>query len=191
MNTQIDWHLISDFLSYYKVQEYKYIDTPWVVSDTATYVTLPSNFNPTRIGSIEDGRSLVGSAEQGFIEMMLHGELSFGKWVSAGPCFREEVNQDDLRRSYFFKIELCHILTDQQWEYKLDHLADMIHDVEENFEQHINLNITKKITDSGFDLEINGIEIGSYGFRSFSGFNWIYGTGLALPRFDAAINYKK
>jgi hypothetical protein len=40
----------------------------------------------------------------------------------------------------------------------------------------------------GLDLMINDIEIGSYGQRSVAGFSWIYGTGLALPRFSQAIS---
>jgi hypothetical protein len=37
-------------------------------------------------------------------------------------------------------------------------------------------------TKEGFDLEVSGIEIGSYGIRSCEYLKWIYGTGLAEPR---------
>jgi hypothetical protein len=39
------------------------------------------------------------------------------------------------------------------------------------------------------DIVINGIEVGSYGLRvlNLTGFIWIYGTGLALPRMTQAI----
>lgn len=42
-------------------------------------------------------------------------------------------------------------------------------------------------TDEGFDLQLGGIEIGSYGKRHHDSFGpWAYGTGLALPRFSVA-----
>ncbi len=41
-------------------------------------------------------------------------------------------------------------------------------------------------TDEGWDLEVNGIEVGSYGFRQSGGRRWACATGLALPRFDVA-----
>ena len=34
------------------------------------------------------------------------------------------------------------------------------------------------------DILINGIEYGSYGIRTFKDFYYIYGTGVALPRFS-------
>jgi hypothetical protein len=46
-------------------------------------------------------------------------------------------------------------------------------------------------TDVGYDLEINGIEVGSYGRREVGDFTWVYGTGLALPRFSQALNRGK
>jgi hypothetical protein len=41
-------------------------------------------------------------------------------------------------------------------------------------------------TDDCMDLTINGIEVGSYGKREFKNIKWIYGTGLAEPRFSIA-----
>jgi hypothetical protein len=40
------------------------------------------------------------------------------------------------------------------------------------------------------DLEINGIEVGSYSRRSFGGISWTCGTGLAEPRFSMATALK-
>ena len=37
-------------------------------------------------------------------------------------------------------------------------------------------------TETGFDIEINGNELGSYGIRSCEFLEWIYGTGCAEPR---------
>lgn len=40
--------------------------------------------------------------------------------------------------------------------------------------------------DYGYDLLLSGIEVGSYGFREYKNNKWIYGTGLAEPRFSQA-----
>jgi hypothetical protein len=42
-------------------------------------------------------------------------------------------------------------------------------------------------TEDGLDVEIGGIEVGSYGTRLHEGFSWNYGTGLAEPRFSSAL----
>lgn len=51
------------------------------------------------------------------------------------------------------------------------------------------LQITKvEIDEFSYDLEINNIEVGSYGIRQYKNLFWVYGTGLAEPRFSQAIN---
>ena len=39
-----------------------------------------------------------------------------------------------------------------------------------------------------YDILYDGIEIGSYGYRECMFCNWIYGTGLAEPRFSRLVN---
>jgi hypothetical protein len=39
-------------------------------------------------------------------------------------------------------------------------------------------------TNIGYDLELNNIELGSYGVRKYGQLHWVYGTGLAEPRFS-------
>ena len=41
---------------------------------------------------------------------------------------------------------------------------------------------------SSKDININGVEVGSYGCRNFEGNIVQYGTGLALPRITQAVN---
>lgn len=103
MRPRIYWALIPRALLHYKTYDYEYIEVPWVISEEALRVTLPSD----RVGHRTQDGPLVGSAEQGFVQMYLDGEL-------------------------------------------------------------------------------NGIEIGSYGYRSYRELHWIYGTGLAEPRFTLA-----
>ena len=39
-------------------------------------------------------------------------------------------------------------------------------------------------TDIGYDIEANGVEVGSYNRISAQGYTWVCGTGLAEPRFS-------
>jgi hypothetical protein len=52
---------------------------------------------------------------------------------------------------------------------------------------HNNSSVDIVATDEGYDININGIEVGSYGFREIGDFMWVYGTGLAEPRFSQAV----
>ena len=42
-------------------------------------------------------------------------------------------------------------------------------------------------TDIGYDITINGEELGSYGIRKCEFLKWIYGTGCAEPRLSTLI----
>jgi hypothetical protein len=46
-------------------------------------------------------------------------------------------------------------------------------------------------TDIGFDIEIDGKELGSYGIRSCEFLDWIYATGCAEPRTSSLIKLYK
>ena len=45
-------------------------------------------------------------------------------------------------------------------------------------------------TDEGWDINVGGIEVGSYGSRSIHDHLWVYGTGLAEPRFSQALRVR-
>lgn len=54
------------------------------------------------------------------------------------------------------------------------------------FNRYANTCITKQ--QEGFDIEVDGVEIGSYGFRRMpDGVPYTYGTGVAEPRFSGCI----
>jgi hypothetical protein len=46
-------------------------------------------------------------------------------------------------------------------------------------------------SETNWDITLDSIEIGSYGMRELAELTFIYGTGLALPRFNQAKNYYK
>ena len=127
---------------------------------------------------------LVASAEQGFIEKMIEGTLPLGRYMSASPCFRDDAI-DEMHCREFFKVELIQTL-----DIDGNGLSEIIEEAFNLFSTMLpsiqHLEIVK--TEQGFDLELGGIEIGSYGIREFGDFKWIYGTGLAEPRFSRARN---
>jgi hypothetical protein len=43
-------------------------------------------------------------------------------------------------------------------------------------------------TEDGWDLELLGIEVGSYGIRRIGDVQYMYGTGLAEPRFGQVLS---
>lgn len=175
----INWKLISDSLEYYKTKGYKYIEVPWIVSDEAVKKTFLGNSVKSRHGEV------VGSAEQSFIQLMLEGKLQYGKYVAASPCFRDELVYDDIHFPYFFKVELISINPQSS-------KSDMYECID-HAQEFFALNCDKRDivilvkTEDGIDLNLNSIEIGSYGIRNSQGFEWVYGTGLAEPRFSQAI----
>ena len=81
------------------------------------------------------------------------------------------------RMSKSYNIEL--IITDEVNTLKLDEIVSIC---QRFFEKEIGKGVDVVKTEQGFDLEYNGIEIGSYGIRSCEYLKWIYATGLAEPR---------
>lgn len=199
----IDYQLVVKALDSYKQLGYQYIEAPWMVTAKAQYATMPKELQsfavvPHRHGDVpaaqEPSSYLVGSAEQGIIQMLLDGKLTNPGWyVTGGPCFRNEPVLDEYRKQTFFKVELTWLLDDSapQSEYSQNAFAQGI----ASHASYVFCEISGKIaslvkTDIGYDLEMNGVEVGSYGYREFEGHRWIYGTGLALPRFTQVMAVK-
>lgn len=168
-------HNISKAINFYETLDYKWVDTPWIVPQNIKQSTYPGLHEKCELGY------LVGSAEQGFIQLMKEGKLPNGKYVSAGPCFRFDDFGKPGYHPYFFKVELIHVGKD-------DHLR-LLDDARIWFEgDSYNRNIKTSVvkTEEGKDLYIGNIEVGSYGFRTFEDVSWSYGTGLAEPRYSEA-----
>jgi seryl-tRNA synthetase len=172
----IDYEKISAAIKFYSSIGYKYIEAPWFVSDESMAVTCP----PDRRCFNTFAGNLVASGEQSFIEM--RKIMKPGRYCCATPCFRDESSVDDLHLLYFFKVELINVAPDDTEDATLDTIQDAL----EFFKRYGNT-IRRVRTDIGHDLYMGDVEIGSYGFRSYDGFDWIYGTGCAEPRLSQAI----
>lgn len=164
---------IAHALSFYRDLGFVWIDTPWVVSGEATGVTCKSPNEECH------GGFLVGSAEQGFIQLAQHGVLRAGRYVSAGPCFRFGDAGQPGKHPYFFKVEL--LIADSNDHRSLREAAELF------MQQYTTVQAVS--TADGEDLEANGIEVGSYGSRQHASLPYpiSYGTGLAEPRFSEAM----
>ena len=177
----IDWKFVSEAISFYEDQGYKYIEVPWLVDVQAVYATCPSDKTP--IQAYHHGLNLgylVGSAEQSFIQMMLDSQLPPGQYCAATPCFRDD-QLDQYHQRHFFKVELIQIKPTSP------DISDIIYTARQFMERYSPSELQVINTKDGQDLYCNGIEVGSYGYRQYLQHEWIYGTGIALPRFSQAI----
>lgn len=176
MSKTVNYELIARSINYYKDLGYRQVEAPWLIHESASKHTKPT-------GSMEfvvnDGKSdtvLPASGEQSFIHMSMTGELEVGKYQTVTPCFRDDI-PDELHQTQFIKNEL--IIVDPA----ADDLDNMVHDATKLFGELFREPIHVQQTDIGFDIEYNGMELGSYGYRTLpNGVPYIYGTGLAEPR---------
>ena len=173
----IDARLLADAQSYYA--SYGYVDTPtpWLVGEAAYRATLPPDHEGLEWQSPVGGYH-VGSAEQGFMQLIDDDLPIPERAQSASPCYRGEPAYDELHWPYFYKLELYNA------DVSNASLAEMITCARGLFTQ---LGIPTRIIQTGgraYDIEtaMTHIELGSYGVRTFQGREWLYGTGLALPR---------
>lgn len=172
----IDYPLLGQAVDHYKSKGFRYVEAPWMVSRDITVLTCPDD---DLVFRTQDG-DLVGSAEQGMIAKNLPRDVLF---VACGPCFRRLDNvHDGYHFDHFMKVELgIRVDSILRAARERDVLITAAIDFFQTITDH-DLDIV--ITPDGYDINISGIEIGSYGFRRIQDYYWVYGTGLALPRFS-------
>lgn len=186
----INYQNIQDSIDFFSINDYRRIETPWTVTESISNLTKPKDREDWKINN--KNKVLVGSAEQGFLYLILKGFLPTGQYQSTTPCFREE--PFDLTHSkYFIKNEL--IITEDVNEIKLLKMVDsamMFFKVKlgvSDFDYNNNV-ILKKVKTGmlSYDIEFAGIELGSYGIRENELLKYIYGTGCAEPRLSYCQN---
>ena len=191
MDTANTWHRLSAVLKYY--DEYKYVDAPWAVDMETMLITCPGDQYVTKSAA----GCLVGSAEQSFLHLLRTGVLEDGDYIAVTPCFRHTdalERSDELHRAYFMKAELIHASHEPIPASYGTRLAAQARDCFLHLapaaladKAHSALRMVH--TESGYDLELSGIEIGSYGVRRYEDLWWAYGTALAEPRFTQALRH--
>lgn len=182
------WGRINKSILDWQDEGFQYRDVPWLVPEEYNLITAPSRdfLVNSKLGSH------VGSAEQSFVYLDLTGQLPRGKWIACTPCFRTEEHLDDLHQAGFMKVELYQ--TDDICSFSLDVLVNKALNWFEKALEQSGVNRKHAYlapTSDGVDIMVNGIEVGSYGIRSYEHLTWIYGTALAEPRFSVAAKYAR
>jgi len=176
---ETDWALLAKALEWYERSGFRRIELPWHARKETVDVTCPC---PERAYPLKGLGTLVGSAEQAFMEAQFDGRLTKGRWVSITPCFRAEPVFDDLHLPYFMKVE---IYSNEDAQEGLD--LEFAKTARFFMRLHGACPVDLVKTGEGWDLEIAGIEVGSYSCREHAGHRWTCGTGLAEPRFSTAV----
>lgn len=190
VRNSIKWGMLNDTVEHYQqysstssLRHFVFIDVPWLVSEKA----IRSTFNG-KIHEAFPGQYAVGSAEQSFAQLLLDGSLNpKGRYVAISPCFRDEPVLDDLHQNHFMKVELFQAFEGDPVEaYILAcDAASWFEKLSKRFYGDHKIEVVQ--TPDGYDVEANGIEVGSYGIRHWEGFSWVYGTALAEPRFSTVM----
>jgi hypothetical protein len=173
----IDYLRLADTIRFYELHGYKLTDVPWIVGREAYYATKP----PEAMDFVTLGGYLVASAEQSFLHLMLGG-AKLGRSMAITPCFRHE-EYDELHHPYFMKIELIDTL-----DVSDAGLHKMVELAVRSYSRYAQVRVVP-MDHGSFDIveACTGIELGSYGRRTYGGHTWLYGTGLAEPRLTQAL----
>jgi hypothetical protein len=168
----------------YKSYGFKYIETNWIENtDMIRTTAAESGIIHVNMSGVEGEFALIGSGEQSFISNF---NKLYGKYQTCTPCFRMEQDFTDLNKMQFMKIELFRndIISNEALFKMMDCVKDVM-----TAEFNVDPIIVKTGPES-WDININGIEVGSYGRRSIKhndvNYTFLYGTGLAEPRFSQA-----
>lgn len=186
----IDYSLLSSASEYYHTQmKFDRIEVPWLVSKPISDLTAPLDASTYVVQKDTEHKqkAFIASGEQGFLYLINKGHMpSWGMYQTITPCLRDDA-WDSTHMKSFMKLELIHYSTTENFKDK-----DMVFDFAEKatsfFKRHVDenrLKIVASLEDPySCDITLDDIEIGSYGYRSCMFCNWIYGTGIAEPRFS-------
>lgn len=184
----VRWDWLVNTIQFWERDGFRYVEVPWLVSKEAIEHTFKGQANP-----IFQGRYPVGSGEQSFLQMQMEGKLEPGKYITMTPCFREETHLSDITQPHFMKVELyvtLDITHNSAPHHKIAWFLarDAIYQMEKLIQfTKCEKNFEVLKTDEGYDAMFNGVEVGSYGIREHNGHQWLYGTGLAEPRFSTLV----
>lgn len=166
----------------------KLIALPWMASQEVVDATRPPERAPNTDIHTPFG-FLLASGEQAFMEMVsqLKDKQLYVGWT---PCFRHEPAFDATHHYYFLKSEAFVRCSASQAHLEVDRVR---HIAMRGFESLLRLSnhtahLEFRQTADGYDIECNGIEVGSYGHRTYKEHTYVFGTALAEPRWSEALS---
>ena len=184
----IQYRIVSDAIDFFSRRGFYYTEAPWVVSEDAYNVTVPVG------GEQAEDFRLVASGEQSFMQMRLDKKLQDGSFVCATPCYRPwDKSRSVVHYSQFFKVEAITLTGDRKpSEREYDHLINTAFAFMARYRS--DLQVVETTDDPRVECETlishdiesaDHIEMGSYGIRRHDKIgHWIYGTVVAVPRFE-------
>lgn len=176
----INYSIISDSIKFYEDRGFKHIETPWTVTKEISDITNPKETTDFFIS--DKNKVLVASGEQSFLYLYNKGFLPKGMFQTITPCFRND-SFGPFHTKYFIKNEL--IKTDVVNNFELNNI---IHIAKEFLSKYLTPITIKRTHHDSYDLCYKDIELGSYGIRECEFLTWIYGTGVAEPRFSRVVD---
>lgn len=185
----IDYELLAKAQEYYLKHGYTYIETPWLVSSATSSITAPPDVERYVVTKGSKVKEFVASGEQGFLYLALKGFLPCGDYMTITPCLRND-HFDFTHVKSFMKCELISFFTRKPEEDVIQALIAEISTTAQKFFRENGVQ-TIKIRQGQYQIDLetsDDVELGSYGYRSYEGLHWIYGTGLAEPRFSRVRN---
>jgi hypothetical protein len=193
----INYGLLHDASNYYAGLGYERIESPWLVTEAISNITKPLgaiNYYVTKQRHSDYKKVFVASGEQSFLYLINKGFLpKSGKFQTITPCMRNDAF-DEIHTKYFMKLELIKYSTCLDATFSLNDVEDMAGLAMSFYER--NVRDKNKLTykfdeynENTMDIvydrdEYESVELGSYGVRGCSFVKWVYGTGLAEPRFS-------
>lgn len=167
--------LLFKAMQFYNDNGFVFLDAPLLVDDDIIEMTLPNDRKSHKHNEL----NYVGSAEQSFYQLLKNGfKPTNNKYLLITPCQRDEPILDNSHLEIFLKVELIVI----------DGCHHGLINIVSDFYKSIDIVSFKQLTNDGIDLMVNNVEVGSFGCRNYMGYNIVYGTGLALPRINYAVN---
>ena len=195
----INYNYISNAIGFYKKHGYKLIEVPWLVEKKYIDLTIPAGHFPhevyleTKDKVAQYRHCLVGSAEQSFLKLIIEDKLEPGKYMAATPCFRDdpfhnETKDSEIHQEYFMKLELCTVDVDSNPYTVSDEAARFLNQF---FSKRVISNPTGPAYqgEAAMSLDLlspEGIELGSYLYKSIDCKSVVFGTGVAEPRLSQA-----
>lgn len=183
----INYKVLYESIEYYSENGFERIESPWTVTENIRNITKPDHIKheSNQFAFRENDKSLVASGEQSFLYLYNKGFLPLGKFQTITPCFRSD-SFDTTHTKYFMKNEL--IDTCNVSEAGLSNILNIAINFFSKYHKKENL-IIQKISETQYDINLldrieGEVELGSYGIRECSFLKWIYGTGVAEPRFS-------